>query len=143
MFVIKKKFEFSAAHRLLDLPKGHRCGRLHGHNYIVEVEFFAEDLDPRGFAGHDFTEFAPIRKFLEETFDHRTILRDDDPLVGAIHSSEGEGSGVVITVEGNPTAEYLAVAIYHSMTMLGFANVAAVCVSETPGTWAEARMELE
>ena len=37
MFVIKKRFSFSAAHRLLDLPAGHKCGRLHGHNYIVEL----------------------------------------------------------------------------------------------------------
>lgn len=34
MFAVSKKFSFSAAHRLEGHPK---CGRMHGHNYVVEV----------------------------------------------------------------------------------------------------------
>ena len=70
-------------------------------------------------------------------------MRDDDPLVAAIHDCEGEESGVVVKVAQNPTAEFLAVAIYWAIVPLGFDSIAAVRVSETPGTWAEARMELE
>ncbi len=142
MFVIKKRFSFSAAHRLLDLPEGHKCSRLHGHNYEVEVEFFAEDLDSRGFAGNDFADFALIKKCLDDTFDHQTILRKDDPLIEAIQAT-GDTKTFVVAMEKNPTAEWIAVTIYWALLPLGFDNVAAVRVSETPGTWAEARMELE
>lgn len=34
---IYKKFTFEAAHRLPFVPEGHKCARLHGHSYSVEV----------------------------------------------------------------------------------------------------------
>lgn len=34
---VTKKFTFEAAHRLLNVPTGHKCGRLHGHSFCVEV----------------------------------------------------------------------------------------------------------
>ncbi|HBU96439.1 6-pyruvoyl trahydropterin synthase family protein, partial [Thalassospira lucentensis] len=38
MFTITKQFAFSASHQLAGLDADHPCSRLHGHNYIVEVE---------------------------------------------------------------------------------------------------------
>ena len=32
-----KEFGFEAAHRLPHVPEGHKCARLHGHSYRVEV----------------------------------------------------------------------------------------------------------
>ena len=37
-FAISKEFHFSASHRLEGLHDGHPCGRMHGHNYVVEIE---------------------------------------------------------------------------------------------------------
>jgi 6-pyruvoyltetrahydropterin/6-carboxytetrahydropterin synthase len=34
---IFKEFTFEAAHRLPNVPDGHKCGRLHGHTFRVEV----------------------------------------------------------------------------------------------------------
>ncbi|HEX7340222.1 MAG TPA: 6-carboxytetrahydropterin synthase, partial [Rhodanobacteraceae bacterium] len=34
---ISKQFTFEAAHRLPHVPEGHKCGRLHGHSFVVEV----------------------------------------------------------------------------------------------------------
>jgi len=34
---IYKKFTFEAAHRLAHLPPEHKCSRLHGHSFQVEV----------------------------------------------------------------------------------------------------------
>ena len=34
---IFKEFRFEAAHRLPNVPPGHRCARLHGHSFRVEV----------------------------------------------------------------------------------------------------------
>src|SRR3990172_7768391 len=32
-----KEITFEAAHRLPNLPEGHKCARLHGHSYRVEL----------------------------------------------------------------------------------------------------------
>ncbi|MGQ7190015.1 6-carboxytetrahydropterin synthase, partial [Escherichia sp. HC-CC] len=31
-----KDFTFEAAHRLPHVPEGHKCGRLHGHSFMVQ-----------------------------------------------------------------------------------------------------------
>ena len=37
MFSISKQFHFCASHIIEGVPEGHPCGRLHGHNYVVEL----------------------------------------------------------------------------------------------------------
>jgi len=32
---IFKEFHIEAAHRLPNVPEGHKCSRLHGHSFIV------------------------------------------------------------------------------------------------------------
>lgn len=32
-----KEFRFEAAHRLPNVPEGHKCARIHGHSFKVEV----------------------------------------------------------------------------------------------------------
>jgi 6-pyruvoyltetrahydropterin/6-carboxytetrahydropterin synthase len=34
---IYKQFSFEAAHLLPNVPAGHKCGRLHGHSFQVQV----------------------------------------------------------------------------------------------------------
>lgn len=43
---IFREFTFEAAHRLPNVPEGHKCARLHGHSYRVEVHITGE-VDPR------------------------------------------------------------------------------------------------
>ena len=33
-----KEYRFESAHRLPRVPPGHKCGRLHGHSFKVELE---------------------------------------------------------------------------------------------------------
>jgi hypothetical protein len=49
MYTIAKRFAFSASHIIGGLPDEHPCGRLHGHNYEVEVVLQSATLDPVGF----------------------------------------------------------------------------------------------
>src|SRR5712691_5223799 len=49
MYTITKRFAFSASHIIGGLPADHRCARLHGHNYEVEVVLQSATLDPIGF----------------------------------------------------------------------------------------------
>lgn len=124
-FTVTKRFDFSASHVLDGLPDGHQCGRLHGHNYAVELELAADALDERGFVV-DYGELAPFRRFLDENLDHR-------------HLND--------VVPGQPSAELLGaylfgVALAELREVDGFGDrwyVAAVRVHETPKTCAEYR----
>ena len=44
---IAATFGFEAAHRLPNLPDGHKCKNLHGHNYRLEVAIEGGELDER------------------------------------------------------------------------------------------------
>lgn len=40
-----REFRFEAAHRLPQVPAGHKCSRLHGHSFQVDVSVFGP-VDP-------------------------------------------------------------------------------------------------
>ncbi|MDH5723381.1 MAG: 6-carboxytetrahydropterin synthase QueD [Alphaproteobacteria bacterium] len=79
MYTIYKEFHFSASHQLLDLPEDHPCARMHGHNYVVEVELQGETLNEVGFI-RDYRELDKFKHYVDDTLDHRhlnDILGDD------------------------------------------------------------------
>ncbi|MER8956974.1 6-carboxytetrahydropterin synthase QueD [Mesorhizobium sp. M0833] len=117
MFRITKEFHFSASHQLTSLPPHHQCARLHGHNYIVEVELSANGLNDNGFV-RDYHDLAPFKRYIDESFDHR-------------HLNDVLGHEQV-------TAEYLARHFYE-WCKARLRETSAVRVSETPKTWAEYR----
>lgn len=43
---IFRELTFEAAHRLPEVPDGHKCGRLHGHSYRVRV-WVSGEVDPK------------------------------------------------------------------------------------------------
>ena len=69
---IFKIFQIEAAHRLPNVPPGHKCARLHGHSFRVEVHVRGEP-DPRLGWVMDFADvkaaFAPVL----EQLDHRYL----------------------------------------------------------------------
>jgi len=113
MFTIRKIFEFSAAHQLHGLPPGHQCGRLHGHNYCVEVVLKAENLDVTGFVV-DYGELKPLRDHLDDRYEHKN-LND---------------------IYEQPSAEQIAKELYRWCKKT-WPQTSMVRVSETPKTWAE------
>lgn len=53
------------------------CSKLHG--YAIKVELvFEGPLDERNWV-QDFGGLKRVKKFLEETFDHKTVVAEDDP----------------------------------------------------------------
>jgi len=63
-------FKFAAAHFVLG-DTG--CERLHGHNYLVEVQVFGNQDEAKNLV-IDFLELKPfVRKFVEE-LDHKILL---------------------------------------------------------------------
>jgi len=76
---IFKEFTFEAAHRLPHVPAGHKCGRLHGHSFRVEVH--AEgDVDPDLGWVSDFAVIKDAFRPLHDELDHN-YLNDIDGLM--------------------------------------------------------------
>src|SRR5512133_3287722 len=68
---IYKDFHFDAAHHLPHVPPGHKCGRLHGHTYLLRV-WCSGPVDHRGFIV-DYAEIAAAVEPVLERLDHRNL----------------------------------------------------------------------
>ena len=119
---IGKSFTFDAAHCLSSLPPDHKCSRLHGHTYTVEVVLAAEILAPPGFVT-DFGELRPLRRYIDATLDHQHLNKvlDIEP------SSEN-------------LARHLAEWFQENVEPTIPASLDTVRVHESPTSWAEYRV---
>lgn len=120
VYRISKKFTgIEAAHHLDGLPDGHKCSRLHGHSYAVEVTVTAQHLTGPGFVV-DFAGLAPLGDYLKKAADHRVLNE---------------------TFSFQPTSENLARHLYDwcqdNIPLPSGARIESVRVSETAATWAE------
>jgi 6-pyruvoyltetrahydropterin/6-carboxytetrahydropterin synthase len=68
---IAKTFDFDAAHYLPNVAPGHKCARLHGHTYRVEVSL-AGIPDERGMVV-DYAELAAAWQPIHDALDHRLL----------------------------------------------------------------------
>ena len=75
---IYKVFTIEAAHRLPNLPDDHKCSRLHGHSFQIEVHVEGEVDQTTGWV-MDFADISQLFKSLFEQLDHR-YLNDIDGL---------------------------------------------------------------
>lgn len=68
---IYKDFHFEAAHRLPNVPEGHKCARLHGHSFHVRIQVCGETGTDSGWV-LDFADikraFAPIHDQLDHYY---------------------------------------------------------------------------
>jgi len=68
---IFKEFVFEAAHRLPHVPPGHKCGRLHGHSFKVEIYVSGPVGEKTGWV-QDFADikaaFAPFYEKLDHNY---------------------------------------------------------------------------
>ena len=71
LYEVTKQFRFEAAHSLPHLPEGHKCKRLHGHSYMIEVVCRGE-LDDRGFV-IDYAEISAVVNPMIGKMDHQNL----------------------------------------------------------------------
>ena len=103
------EFGFESAHRLPNVPEGHKCARLHGHSFRVQVHV-AGPVDERTGWVTDFADVRAACEPIRAQLDHR-YLNELDGLE-------------------NPTSEVLARWI-HSRLTSSLPGLAAVTVRET------------
>lgn len=104
-----KRFSFEAAHRLPHVPPGHKCARLHGHSFTVEVAV-AGAADPQLGWVMDFADIKAAFAPLHTALDHRYL-------------NEVEGLE-------NPTSEHIAIWIWDRLEPV-LPGLAEVVVQET------------
>ena len=66
---IFKDFHFEAAHRLPNVPEGHKCARLHGHSFQLRIWVAGEVTEPTGWV-MDFADIKSAVKPVVERLDH-------------------------------------------------------------------------
>lgn len=69
---IFKEFSFEAAHRLPNVPEGHKCARLHGHSFRVRVVVDGP-VDARTGWVMDFADLKAAVRPLHDRLDHRYL----------------------------------------------------------------------
>ena len=65
-------FQIEAAHRLPNVPAGHKCARMHGHSFRIEVHIAGPVGDDSGWV----MDFADIKQAFEPLFqqlDHHCL----------------------------------------------------------------------
>ena len=112
---ITQAFTFEAAHRLPLVPETHRCHRMHGHSYRVDLCLEGPINQDTGFVVDFFDVEAAFGPLLE---------RLDLHCLNEIAGLE------------NPTAENIAVWIWDRVKPL-LPQIASVKVYETQLCWAE------
>ena len=106
---IFREFSFEAAHRLPNVPDGHKCARLHGHSFHVIVNVTGP-LDARLGWVMDFADVKAAMAPLLDLLDHRYL---------------NEIAGLE-----NPTSEHVARWIWERLAPR-LADLSAVTVKET------------
>ena len=106
---IFKVFTIEAAHRLPYVPAGHKCSRLHGHSFQIEVHVQGP-IDPKFGWIIDFADIKGAFKTIEDQIDHRYL-------------NEVEGLE-------NPTSEQIAIWFWQRLAPL-LPQLFCVTVEET------------
>lgn len=109
---IFKAFQIEAAHYLPNVPENHKCKRMHGHSFHVEIHVSGEVGEMSGW----IIDFAAITKSFQSIYsqlDHRCL-------------NEIEGLE-------NPTSENLAVWIWQRLKPV-LPQLTKIVVQETPSS---------
>jgi len=109
---LERSYRFEAAHFLPKVPPGHKCARMHGHSYLIEVTIEGE-VDPELGWVVDFAALDEHANPLMRMLDHQVL-------------NEIEGLD-------NPTSEHLAAWLWRKLRP-ALPGLVELVVSETPSS---------
>jgi len=110
---IFKIFNLEAAHRLPNVPEGHKCSRLHGHSFRVELHLDGP-VDPHTGWVMDFSEVKAIFKPLYEQLDHHYL--NDIP---GLENPTSENLAIWIWNQTKPLLPLLSEVVVHETCTAG------------------------
>ena len=106
MITAERYHDISCGHRVV----GHegKCRFLHGHNYRIHFTISSDALDALDDIGR-VVDFSVIKsqlcQWLEEHFDHKFLIWEEDDLLEQLQALSPES---LVIVPFNPTAENIA-----------------------------------
>ena len=81
-------------------PKAHsHCRFLHGYSLAFRFTFQASKLDERNWVV-DFGGLKPLKAWLEDTFDHKVVLDEDDPEMETFELLQSKGLAELTVLDG-------------------------------------------
>lgn len=130
MITLTRRYKMESAHQLTGMPEGHKCSRMHGHNYKIELTMRQVGALDNGMlidGGNLDIEVLPVLR----RYDHTVLnesLRDGTP-TGELAATQ-------------PTAEHIALHLWARLGFLRngakFATLVRVRVYENDDLWADA-----
>lgn len=128
----RKKISMITAERYHDISCGHRvcgheskCQYLHGHNYRVHFVVASPSLDAIG----RVMDFSVIKQrlclWLEENYDHKFLIWQDDPLKDSLLAIHPDS--IVVTTY-NPTAENIAKYLVNEIAPVQLAETGCILI---------------
>lgn len=108
--IIFKVFTVDVAHRLPNVPPGHKCSKMHGHTFRIEVRVKGTVQPKTGWV-MDFADIASAFSPVYDELDHK-CLNDIEGLE-------------------NPTSENLALWIWRRLKP-SLPGISAIVVQESP-----------
>ena len=69
---LRRKFDFEAAQHLPSFPEGHKCRRMHGHSFVLEVGV-AGTVDPKTGLFYDHGKIATAVRPIVDKLDHTCL----------------------------------------------------------------------
>ena len=107
------------AFRYHDFSYGHcvhnhenKCAHLHGHNGGIDWFCESVELDSVGRV-IDFSEIKRMDRWVEDNWDHKTLIWENDPWLPTLQGVDPTG---VISVSFNPTSENISA---HLLNVVG------------------------
>ena len=81
-------------------PKAHsHCKFLHGYSLAFKFTFGASNLDEKNWVV-DFGGLKKLKKWLEDSFDHKLVLDRDDPMMYKFAELENAGLAEITLLDG-------------------------------------------
>ena len=139
----KNRPSLLTAERYHDISMGHRvvgheskCRHLHGHNYRIRFVCTAPELDALG----RVIDFGVIKErlclWVEEDWDHKMMLWQEDPLLPQLEEIAPED---LVIVPFNPTAEAMARYLVEEVAPLNLEGTGVTLVACTVEETAKCR----
>lgn len=69
---LRKSFQIESAHRLPNVPSGHKCARLHGHSWVIEIVLEGPVGEETGWV-MDFADVKEAFRPIHDQLDHHYL----------------------------------------------------------------------
>ncbi|CAN4277835.1 6-carboxytetrahydropterin synthase QueD [Pseudoxanthomonas sp. LjRoot125] len=110
---IFKVFTVEAAHRLPHVPDGHKCARLHGHSFRIELHL-SGPIDPRAGWVMDFADVKTAFQPIYDRLDHHYL--NDIP---GLDNPTSEQLATWIWDQAKPVLPLLSAVVVHETCTSG------------------------